>query len=154
MLNIRAYVSEDFETLYAIDQACYPRGIAYSRNTLRWFLKQSESECVVAEIDGTIAGFIIAMSYQTDDGRLHGHIITLDVMPDFRRQHIGSKLVAECEKRMARQGVRTVELETARDNAAGIAFWQAHGYRTRGVLRGYYLGRHDAFWMTKILKGS
>lgn len=150
-VQLRTYAPDDFEVLYEIDQVCYPRGIAYSRRTLRWFLKQAESDVLVAEIESKIAGFIIAMVYRGEDKHLYGHIITLDVLAQFRRQHIGSALLRESEKRMAARGVRTVELETARDNAAGIAFWQARGYRTRGVLRGYYLGRHDAYWMTKRL---
>jgi ribosomal protein S18 acetylase RimI-like enzyme len=47
--------------------------------------------------------------------------------------------------------VQQVELETATDNHAAIAFWQKHGYRTRGVLKGYYHGRVDAYVMEKLL---
>ena len=69
--KLRDYSPADFETLYEIDQACYPRGIAYSRTMLRWYLKQRGSFCVVAEADAEpesgaagsiIAGFIIAQS--------------------------------------------------------------------------------------------
>ena len=48
-------------------------------------------------------------------------------------------------------GVRRITLETATSNQAAVAFWQRHGYRYEGLLRGYYLGRLDAYWMVKQL---
>jgi ribosomal protein S18 acetylase RimI-like enzyme len=55
------------------------------------------------------------------------------------------------EAYLAGHGVKKVELETATDNLPAIAFWQRHGYRTRGVLKRYYLGRVDAYRMEKPL---
>jgi len=59
-LTLRAYTPDDFDKLHAIDQACYPSGIAYSKQTLRWFLRLPGAECVVAELEDKIAGFILA----------------------------------------------------------------------------------------------
>jgi len=47
--------------------------------------------------------------------------------------------------------VREISLETATDNTSAIAFWQKHGYRKRGVKKGYYPGGRDAFSMSKLL---
>jgi len=55
------------------------------------------------------------------------------------------------ENALAVRGVREVELETAIDNAAGIAFWTSRGYRTVGTIPRYYLNRVDALCMTKFL---
>ena len=52
---------------------------------------------------------------------------------------------------MTASGAREVSLETATENASAIAFWQKHGYRTRGVIEGYYPGGRDAYSMTKLL---
>ena len=151
-LTLRNYSSGDFETLYSIDQACYPRGIAYSRRTLKWFLAVPGSDCVVADIQlespsaASIAGFII-----TETEGAEAHIITLDVVQEHRRAGVGTALLREAERRMGARGVRQVSLETATSNEAGVAFWQRHGYRGTGVLRGYYLGRTDAYAMLKDL---
>jgi ribosomal protein S18 acetylase RimI-like enzyme len=64
---------------------------------------------------------------------------------------VGTALLAEVERRLAAHGVEEIGLETATDNDSAIAFWQRHGYRTRGVLKGYYPGGRDAFSMTKVL---
>jgi ribosomal-protein-alanine N-acetyltransferase len=149
-LTLRSYSPGDFETLYSIDQDCYPRGIAYSRRTLKSFLGASGADCVIARAQqGTrvsIVGFII-----TEERGAEGRIITLDVVREHRRSGVGTALLREAERRMDGRGVRRVSLETATSNEAGVAFWQRHGYRGTGVLRGYYLGRIDAYVMLKDL---
>jgi [ribosomal protein S18]-alanine N-acetyltransferase len=144
--SLRPYRPDDFEALYRIDHFCYPRGIAYSRRMLRAFLDQPHSHCVVAELGGKIVGFIL-----TESEWMLGHIITIDVLEKFRRTRVGSALLHAAEEHLAGSGVREVELETATSNHAAIAFWQKHGYRTRGVYKGYYLGRADALAMLKTL---
>jgi len=144
---LRPYDSSDFDALYKLDRACYPPGIAYSRSMLRWFLKQPGAICLVAEISSMeTKGFILAEAEAP-----RGHIITLDVSVEIRRAGLGSQLTSLAENALAANGVREVELETAVDNAAGIAFWTGHGYRTVGTIPRYYLDRVDALCMTKIL---
>lgn len=143
-LVLRLATRDDFETLYAIDQACYAPEIAYSRRELRWYLRQPGVECLVADAEGQIAGFLVAARQGA-----RAHIITLDVLEPSRRRGIGSALLVEMERRLAAQGAQQVELETATNNDPAVAFWQKHGYRTAGVLRGYYPGPIDAYAMYK-----
>jgi ribosomal protein S18 acetylase RimI-like enzyme len=155
--TLRAYEPADFESLYALDQACYVRGIAYSRSTLRWFLGLPGRECLVAVAStspgaasqGTIIGFILA-----DVEVSEAHIITLDVSESHRRLGIGTALLREMEKRLGERGVSRVSLETKTSSEAAVAFWQAHDYRATGVLRRYYLNRFDALAMSKRLPGK
>ena len=144
--RLRPYQPGDFETLYAIDQACYAPGIAYSKRTLRWFLRLPGAECLVAEAGGEIAGFILS----EQEGE-RAHLITIDVLAPHRRRGAGTALLAAIEQRLASRGVRQVTLETATDNPAAIVFWEKHGYRTVGVLKHYYLDRLDAYSMVKPL---
>lgn len=152
-MQIRDDREWDFEELYRLDQECYPSGIAYSRRTLRAFLREPGVFCRIAQEcggskAGMILGFVIAQQHK---GR--GHIITLDVPQACRRRGIGSQLLADAEQRLAEEGVREVRLETAVNNEAGIAFWKKHGYCTRGVIERYYLGKTDAYSMMKALAG-
>ena len=144
--SLRSYMPEDFPALYRLDQACYPAGIAYSKTTLRYFLGLKSADCLVALEDGKIVGFIL-----TEENAPLAHIITLDVAEKLRRRGIGSALLAECEKNLARRGVRHILLETAIDNEAAIAFWKRHGYGVAATLKNYYLRRLDAYEMRKIL---
>ncbi len=150
-ITLRTYSATDFETLYKIDQACYPPDTAYSRSDMRAYLGLAGAECVVAEVDKPkkVAGFCISARREKD-----GYIVTMDVLEEYRRLGIATALLAEIEKRLAANGVVRVGLETATDNQAGVAFWQKHGYRTRGVRKGYYPGRRDAHAMTKNIRAA
>jgi len=143
---LRPYVAADFQSLYQIDQACFARGIAYSKAALRWYLSLRGSLCLVAESEDSVAGFILACVQS-----LQAHLITLDVLAHQRRHGLGSLLLRTLEEHCALAGVQTIELETATDNQPAIALWQKHGYRTVGVLPRYYLGRIDALSMCKSL---
>ena len=159
-ITLRSFKPEDFDTLYEIDQACYEPEVAYSKRELRAYLRFSGSDCLLAEAEAEsaaesaatpapenqIAGFCI--SARRDES---GYIVTIDVLPEFRRHHVGSKLLAEIERRLASNGVREVTLETATDNDSAIAFWTKHGYRNRGIKKDYYPGGRDAFVMAKTL---
>jgi len=95
----------------------------------------------------TLIGFCVT-SHEGDEG----YIITMDVVEAWRRRRVGSALLTEAENRMAARGVLRVALDTATDNASAIAFWQRHGYRTRGVRKRYYPNGRDAYAMLKVLE--
>lgn len=145
-ISLRPYIPEDFETLYKIDQACYAAGIAYSRPELRAYLRFPNADCLIATIRGKAVGFCLTARRET-----RGHIITIDVLEAYRRHKIGSRLLEAVESRLAESGVNEVILETATENHSAIAFWEKHGYRTRGIWKGYYPGGRDAYAMIKSI---
>ena len=145
-ITLRSYKPADFEALHEIDQVCYEAEVAYSKRELREYLRLRGADCVVAESGERIAGFCI--SAQQDH---YGYIVTIDVLQEFRRHKVGTALLGEIEGRMIASGVHEVRLETATDNDSAVAFWQKHGYRTRGVRKNYYPNGRDAFAMTKTL---
>jgi ribosomal-protein-alanine N-acetyltransferase len=149
--SLRPYAPADFDALFKIDTACFAPGIAYPKRALRTFLRQPGAICLVAENAGEIYGFILVESFAVSGGHVQGHIITLDVLEQNRRSGVGTALLAAAERALAGRGAQRIELETAVDNAPAIAFWEKHGYRTVGVIEGYYLDRIDAFWMQKSL---
>jgi ribosomal protein S18 acetylase RimI-like enzyme len=145
-ITLRTFNPDDFDTLYEIDQACYELEVAYSKRELRAYLRFTGSDCLVAETETQIAGFCISARREES-----GYIVTIDVLPEFRRDHVGTKLLTEIERRLAANGVREVALETATDNDSAVAFWTKHGYRKLGVKKDYYPGGRDAFAMSKTL---
>jgi ribosomal-protein-alanine N-acetyltransferase len=145
-VRLRPYEAHDFDALYKLDQSCFPRGIAYSKTTLRYFLALPSAECLLAVEQDNIAGFILSEL----DGPL-AHIITLDVAEAHRRTGVGSRLLNSAEDSLATQGIRTVFLETAVNNHAAVNFWLRHGYIKEGNLKRYYLNRIDGYEMRKAL---
>ena len=148
---LRSYHPDDFETLFQIDKVCYPPRIAYSRRELRAFLGDPGAHCLIAELENKIAGFIITEASGRPGKAITGHIITIDVLEAYRRSGIGTLLLRSAENGLAARGANQIELETARDNDAAIAFWQKHGYRTRGIYEHYYPGGMDALSMVKSI---
>jgi [ribosomal protein S18]-alanine N-acetyltransferase len=145
-VTLRDNTPEDFDTLHQIDQVCYEEEVAYSKRELRAYLRFRGSDCVVAEGDRQIAGFCISARQEE-----RGYIVTIDVLPQFRRLHVGTALLKEVERRLAENGVREIALETATDNESAVSFWKKHGYRSRGVRENYYPNGRDAFAMVKHL---
>lgn len=145
--RLRAFRAADFEAIFEIDQQCYPREIAYSRRELRWYLRLPGAEAIVAEDNSKVVAFILSAHWDSI-----GHIITIDVLPEYRRTRVGTALVEKAESRLAKRGITEIELETATNNDAAIAFWKAHGYLSRGILPNYYPGGLSAYAMIKSLE--
>ncbi len=151
-IRLREFSLNDFEALWRIDQSCFEEGIAYSRAELLHYIELKTAFTVVAEIEtgGTpqICGFVIA--HRRRGG--FGHVLTIDVLPEFRQQKIGSRLLSEVHSRLERQGCQTVFLETAVNNVAAIAFYKRHGYEVlRTIPRYYHATGMDAFLLSRKL---
>jgi ribosomal-protein-alanine N-acetyltransferase len=145
--QLRSYVPSDFETLYRIDRVCFPEGIAYGRFEMKVYLRAQGCYCLLAESGGNVAGFIL-----TELAPDEGHIITLDVLENYRRQGIGSLLLGAGEKEAASRGVKRMVLETATTNKAAIALWKNHGFRETETIENYYGRGKNAFKMQKRLE--
>ena len=159
--DLREFRREDFSTLHEIDQLCFPKGVAYSRFELAFYMRRRGAFTLVATVrpekskvtssksktpESEIAGFIVAETRKNI-----GHIITIDVLDKFRRHGLGSRLLNAAEKRLAGAGGSAVELETAIDNAPAQAFYRRHGYARINRLPGYYSNGIDALVMKKNL---
>ena len=143
---IRDYKPEDFESLWRMDQECFPPGISYSKRELRDFVGGRGSFTLVAINDREeIQGFIVAHC------RGSGHIITIDVAPGSRGSGVGSLLLRTAEDRMRAAGCLAVGLEAAVDNATALAFYKQHGYSVIRTWPRYYSNGVDALVLKKNL---
>jgi ribosomal-protein-alanine N-acetyltransferase len=166
--TIRDFQPADFDTLWRIDQACFPPGISYSRTELKAYMRRRGSFTLVAAanpdsgsslgkdkkpsppIDSTntaVAGFIVAEAAN----RGSGHIITIDVVPQARHLGVGSLLLRAAEDRLRAARCRAVELETAVDNVSALSFYKRHGYSVIRTYPRYYSNGVDALILTKEL---
>jgi [ribosomal protein S18]-alanine N-acetyltransferase len=166
----RDFQPADFDTLWRIDQDCFPPGISYSRTELKVYMRRRGSFTLVAvdaappatalrasgkggehrpavpSANHSIAGFIVA---EADRGS--GHIITIDVIASARRSGVGSLLLSDAEDRLRAAACRTVELETAVDNISALSFYKRHGYGVTRTFPRYYSNGVDALVLQKDL---
>lgn len=144
---IRDFEPGDFETLWRMDQECFPPGISYSKRELRTYLGYRGAFTLVAldAISSTPQGFIVAQ------GGNIGHIITIDVISAARRSGVGSMLIKAAEERLRASGCRAVDLETAVDNLGALSFYKRHGYSVIRTWPRYYSNGVDALVLQKQL---
>lgn len=144
---IRDFKPEDFETLWRMDQECFPPGISYSQKELKHYIGRRGAFTLVAgdRDGGSATGFIVA-----NEGVV-GHVITIDVQASARRSGVGSLLLRAAEDRLRRVGSRAVGLETAVDNHVALAFYKRHGYSVVKTWPRYYSNGVDALVMKKAL---
>ena len=150
---IRDCRAADFDTLWKIDQVCFPPGIAYTQMDLTGFVTRRKAITRVAEFRDEesgargIAGFAVAQPI-----RNIGRILTLDIMPEARRSGLGSRLMKDCEARLRATGCQQIFLETAVDNEGAIGLYRKLGYQIVRTLPLYYPTHAlDAYLMGKEL---
>ncbi len=144
--TLRDFQSEDFESLWRMDQECFPPGISYSKEELKAYMMYRGSFTLVAADEKDIQGFIVAKS-----GAI-GHIITIDVGPAARRSGIGSLLLKGAEEKLRASGSLAAGLEAAVDNTAALSFYKRHGYAVIRTWPRYYSNGVDALVLRKALK--
>lgn len=168
---IRELQPEDFETLWRIDQDCFPAGISYSRAELKTYMRRSGAFTLVAvnagsnprdradakeskrnvspesSSEASVVGFIVAEA----DKRVSGHIVTIDVIKDARRFGVGSLLLRRAEDRLRAADCSVVELETAVDNLSALSFYKRHAYSVTSTFPRYYSNGVDALVLQKDL---
>ncbi len=102
---------------------------------------------LVAEDDGRIVGFVVGQRLP----RAIGHIITIDVLADARRDGVGTLLMNTSEARLKAEGCSAIYLETAVDNLAALTFYKRRGYSVLKTIPRYYMNKVDALLMEKRL---
>ncbi len=96
---------------------------AYDPLTLFLLVTWPGNAAIEARVDGHLAGFIAG---DWPLGDRCGWIVTLSVLPTFRRRGIGARLLAECEARLT---PRVLRLMVRESNRPAIGLYENTGYR-------------------------
>lgn len=86
---------------------------------------------LAAELDGCLAGFLLARVYYGEFG-IAERVAVLDVLgvhPDFRGRRVGAALVDQLRTNLLALGIRTLQTEVSWDDAALMTFFQHEGFR-------------------------
>lgn len=141
---LRELRADDLDAAYALDQACFEPGIAYSRAEIRELLARPATVALASESGGRLEAFAIA-------GRRgsRGHIVTIDIAAGSRRRGLGRRIFAELSRRLAEAGAKEIRLEVDVRNAAAIRFYESLGFEKTRVLKGYYGPGLDGYAMER-----
>ncbi len=145
---IRDYRPGDLRRLHQIDQICFAPDIAYSRPELFFYLRHKDSLARIAEWNDDIVGFVVGRV----EGNQCAHVLTLDVIPEARRNRVGTALMNTLHEEFHKREIAMVFLEVDVSNRGALEFYKGLGYERTETLRGYYVGRSDAYRMVRFME--
>lgn len=146
---LRTATPSDLEKIYRIETACFKEH-RFRKDHVAWILRNERAVTLVEE---------------ADDGRLDGaimllvenqfcRVLSIATMPEQRRRGLGTRMMRAAEEEARKRGCVRVRLEVSTQNYGAIEFYRGLGYKTDGVLYGYYSWGEDAYSMMRSLDGS
>lgn len=147
MINVRPYREGDLDKVLEIENVSFK--FPYSMDLFRRLLAQKSTRMLVAQNSGgNVVGYIL---YSIRPGKCL--IISLAVLPEFRRRGVGAMLMQALIKDVGPLA-KYIELQVGCGNIDAVKFYQKFGFKVEGVLRRYYPDGEDAYYMVKILDGK
>ena len=134
------------DKLVEIEGQCFDQE-AFSKRQISYLLTGYNTIALVAKANSEIAGFIIAQ-VEVENDVLYGHIITINVSPNYRRKGIGRKMLQEIEEMLKQKGIMECHLEVRENNSAALHLYQNNGYKKVGKLEKYY-GKANGLYLKK-----
>jgi ribosomal-protein-alanine N-acetyltransferase len=144
-VQLRASRPEDLDRVVEIENLCFVEAKRFDREYLNACM--TSSLFLIAEIEGTVAGFAICSVRTAQEA----HIDTLNVHPNFRRQHVGAKLLSAMEDFFLQYALDKMSLHVAVSNAGAIELYRRSGYVVSTRKATFYKDGTDAFEMSKPL---
>jgi [ribosomal protein S18]-alanine N-acetyltransferase len=103
---------------------------------------------LVAQENNRVVGYIIFWIKYEDEG----HIISIAVDKNHRRQDVGSKLVETSLEAFKKFDVKVIKLEVRIGNKGARKFYTKMGFKEENIVEDYYEDLEDAAIMSKILE--
>lgn len=145
-IRLRPFSIADLPRVLEIEPASFRMVDAWSKPIFRKWYRQCPDLFIVAEISGTIAGYMCTSIEQKT-----GEIESIAVDPAFRRQGVASALMDHTLREMHASGITTMELQVRTTNTGGIRFWQNAGFSPSSILPNFYDDGAEALQMKKSL---
>jgi ribosomal-protein-alanine N-acetyltransferase len=136
-VTIRPMSLEDIEQVHRIDVLSF--SLPWPERSFRFELTENRSSRLwVAEVSDDGVNCQIAAATVFWIIMDEGHIGTFAVHPDFRRQGIGRRLLAQSLMESWKDGVRKVFLEVRRGNMAAQQLYRKFEFEDQGIRPRYY----------------
>ncbi|HDI42367.1 MAG TPA: ribosomal-protein-alanine N-acetyltransferase [Candidatus Bathyarchaeota archaeon] len=149
--TLRRFTPEDLYHVIRINRKCLPEN--YSESFFMQLYRSYPESFLVAVEDDKIVGYIMC---RVEGGFLgterRGHVISIAVMPDYRRRGIAWALMIEALRAMYDvRSAKTCYLEVRVSNYAAINLYRKLGFKITRRIKGYYLDGEDAYVMERPL---
>ncbi|UAL45041.1 GNAT family N-acetyltransferase/peptidase C39 family protein [Shewanella inventionis] len=144
---LRQAISNDLSQLINIENNAFS-GDKINARQMKRFINSPLDCLLVAEIDGTLAGYALVLFHR---GTRLARLYSIAVASEFRGQNIAFELVTHCEKIVVERGFITLRLEVRNDNIAAKNLYVKMGYKVLKTLVHYYDDLADGVRMHKRL---
>ena len=157
-LKLRKFNISDLERITYINRACLPEN--YSDYFFVDLHRRFPETFIVAEENGDIVGYIMCriekgLSRFVLRGLIKkGHIVSVAVLPQYRRKGVGSALVTKAMENMRLYKAKQCFLEVRVANTPAIDLYKNLEFEVSRTIRGYYADGEDAYVMTKELSSE
>jgi len=125
---LRPFRPEDLSAVIEINRVCLPEN--YSPYFFMEVYKSCPEAFIVAEVNRQVVGYIMCrLEFGFSDVRRFrmvrkGHIVSVAVMPEYRRQGIGRELVVTSLKALELHGAEECFLEVRTANEEAVALYK------------------------------
>jgi len=143
--RVRRLREADLDRVMQIEHASFGPD-AYDRNLFAEFFCECGELFLVAERGRNICGYMITCTRGSS-----AEVASIAVDPSARRKGAASALMQSTLRRLRRRGVRRVELMVRAGNRQARAFYARYGFLRMRIVRKYYGGRSDGWFMAKDL---
>lgn len=144
---------EDSEALYAIETICFQPPQRFSRAYLEQVTRARHGATWVAEgKDGRLAGFAVVEWKRLRTGGVAGYVVTIEVLPEERRQGVGGELLRKVEGAAEAAGAEAIWLHVDERNVEAQRLYRRHGYMEAGTASDFYGPGQGAQLLVKALR--
>ena len=145
LVEIRRMRTADLPRVMLIELSTFT--MPWSEATFRGLLRRKDSDLLVADYNGDIAGYAVFWAVM-DQGEL-GNVA---VDEDHRGRGIGSELIQAVMECAHERGVREIFLEVRKSNVRAQDLYKTFGFSEVGRRKNYYLEPlEDALVMKKVI---
>lgn len=146
-LRFRPITTADLDDIMVIERTSF--SMPWSVNFFRQELQVACSRSVLVESDGRIIGYVL---FWLLPGAIDIHNIAVHV--DYRRRGVARMLLDRVVAEARGRAIFRVLLEVRCSNLAAQKLYEAFGFKTTGIRKGYYSDNgEDALAMTLELAG-
>lgn len=150
--KLRKFNVADLKRVKYINQTCLPEN--YTDYFFIDLHRRFPDTFIVAEENGVIGYIMCRIEKGLSNFIFHGlikkgHIVSVAVLPPYRRKGIGKALVLKALEAMQSYKAKQCFLEVRVTNKPGISLYKNLGFQVNRTIRGYYADGEDAYVMTK-----
>ncbi len=143
---LRPASPDDLEAIYRVEIACF-RERRFRKDHVDWILRNERAKTFVVDSgNGRLDGAIMLLF----EGQFC-RVLSVATMPEYRRHGLGTEMMRAAEEEARNRNCSRVRLEVSTQNYGAIEFYRGLGYKTDGVLYGYYSWGEDAYSMVRSL---